>query len=195
MEGSYKGRLLQWGIPSPKPSSLVIQFYVQAELFERDGIPLSPHQVASGYIVVRKKDGNLMVRQWENLQAALGWDGSGPKSLAEGDYSNLDLNFSIEWKEGYVNPMGVKTAGKLAIAWVNPPRDVQKADLDALEADWQGRNTAMVNQLKADAKLRPGSQTTDPQQPTARPLNLFQPSMQDAPPAEDLSLDDSHVPF
>ncbi len=118
--GRYSGFIVQKDIGEKNG---MVQLYVKAEIHsDGNGNPIEPAETISGYRFLTKKDGSRNVKECENLQAALGWQG-GLAELRELDASGINVNFTLENEVYNGNE-------RLKIARINAPREPRECDPD-----------------------------------------------------------------
>jgi hypothetical protein len=115
--GKYKGKIIHHKIIKSKDGAII--FLCEAVLNQKQEnkeYGSIPEESVSGFISLIKKDGTVNHRQVENLSQAFDWDGKSLKNLQDGDYSEKELNITVEVETREDKPVAT-------ISWINLPGD------------------------------------------------------------------------
>jgi hypothetical protein len=164
-EGTFRGLIIDHGVS--KSSGGFPQFvaeFAALEYYDEDAEAFGPwgdyEQTIVGYFVLYDKNGKPTLNL-EQICKVLGWDGASFKTLNDGDYSEVTLQFRVA-ENTYENNTS------LQIEWIDeedaePGRKVRKLDKAGLE-ELDSLYSSVMNK-KAPAKAPAKGPKTPPKKP------------------------------
>lgn len=159
IEGRYIAQPIEWTVEESGDNRIptfVCKFDLLQVLQNEGWNDVSDQQII-GYFFIFKKDGTINTNTVDSLKAALGWDGRGISSLADGEWSHTEVQLTIGSEE-------YKGKTQMRVKYINP-RDWTPTGLE--------KDPQVVQSLEAKygAKLRalagPASAPTAPSKPAA----------------------------
>jgi len=195
--GTFRGTPTQWGVTETangNPQFVVelsaLEYYAEtADELSHFGITepgwvdwSAYNESLTGYLVLFTDKGPLL--NYEQLQKALGWDGSSFEALATSDWSTVSILFRVEENEynGKVS-MQVKWVDRHDADPVRQLRTLDAAALKGLDGKFAGRLTGRKKEAPARVAAVPAATPAKPAKP-AKPTATAKPKPAAAPAAK-----------